>query len=77
MVGAEPFQMSCFSLVLSGYDVILDTVWLPALGPILWDFTRLTMTCFLGDRRITWQGEPGRTPVSCHQLQAEELLDQL
>jgi hypothetical protein len=35
------------------------------------------MTCFLAGRQITWQGEPGRTPASCRQLQAEELLERL
>jgi hypothetical protein len=75
IVGTEPFNLSCFSLVLGGYDLILGTHWLRTLGPILWDFARLSMTCFINGRRVTWQG--GRAPASCRQLQAEELLGRL
>jgi hypothetical protein len=77
LVGVQPFCLPCFSLALGGYDIILGTHWLRVLGPILWDFTRLSMTCFLDGRRMAWQGEPGSTSASCRQLQAEALLDRL
>jgi hypothetical protein len=77
LVRVEPFRLPCFSLALGGYDIILGTHWLRTLGPILCDFTRLSMTCFLGGRRMARQGEPGGASASCRQLQAEALLDRL
>ncbi|XP_014660841.1 uncharacterized protein LOC106804383 [Setaria italica] len=76
-VGAEPFQVECFSLALGGYDVILGTQWLRTLGLILWDFSTLSLTCCLNSRRVTWLGERGRKAPSCHQLQADSLLQHL
>lgn len=54
VVGAEPFQIKCFSLALDGYDIILCTHLLRTLRPILWDFSLLSMTCFIGGSRMTW-----------------------
>jgi hypothetical protein len=77
MVGAEPFRLPRFSLELGGCNLILGTHWLLSFEPILWDFARLSMTCFIDGRRVYWQGEPGRAPASCRQIQGEELLEHL
>jgi hypothetical protein len=77
MGGAEPFWLPYFSLELVGYDLILGTHWLRSLGPILWDFTCLSMTCFIDDRRVCWQRGPRRAPTSCCQIKGEELLERL
>jgi hypothetical protein len=77
VVGVEPFRLPCFSLALGGYDLILGTQWLRTLGPILWDFSRLSMTCFIDGRRVTWQGEPRGSLTSCRQLQTQEMLEHL
>jgi hypothetical protein len=38
------FSTDFFALPLAGYDVVLGTQWLATLGPILWDFSALTMS---------------------------------
>lgn len=36
--GGEVFITDLYAIALGGYDVVLGTQWLAALGPILWDF---------------------------------------
>jgi len=43
-INGEPFAADLFVLPLAGYDIVLGTQWLAALGPILWDFGTLTMS---------------------------------
>jgi len=43
-VDRESFTGDFFALPLAGYDVVLGTQWLAALGPILWDFGLHTMS---------------------------------
>ena len=38
------FPIDLFIMPLPGYDVILGTQWLAALGPILWDFGARAMS---------------------------------
>ena len=38
------FPIDLFIMPLPGYDVILGTQWLSALGPILWDFGARAMS---------------------------------
>lgn len=45
------FWMDLFILPLAGCDAILGIQWLRTLGPILWDFSALTM-------KFTWAGFP-------------------
>jgi hypothetical protein len=48
-------EASCadfFVLPLSGYDIVLGTDWLATLGPILWDFGRLTMSFWRHGHRV-------------------------
>jgi len=37
-INGDRFTTDFFALPLAGYDVVLGTDWLAALGPILWDF---------------------------------------
>jgi hypothetical protein len=41
LIGNERFSID-FIIVLGGYEVVLGCHWLRSLGPILWDFERLT-----------------------------------
>ena len=43
-IGDEDFQADFCALPLAGYDVVLGTQWLASLGPIMWDFSDLTMS---------------------------------
>lgn len=43
-IGEEAFHINCYILPLDGFDVVLDVQWLKTLGPILWNFDKLTMT---------------------------------
>uniref|UniRef100_A0A0A8XYC5 Uncharacterized protein n=1 Tax=Arundo donax TaxID=35708 RepID=A0A0A8XYC5_ARUDO len=47
LVGREPFLLDCYVLPIAGYDIIFGTRWLHCLGPIIWDFQKLTMGCYL------------------------------
>jgi hypothetical protein len=49
-IQGETFQVDCYTLPLEGFDVILGVQWLKSLGPIVWDFTVLSMA-FPHDRR--------------------------
>ncbi|KAI9159660.1 hypothetical protein LWI28_000697 [Acer negundo] len=51
-----PIIAEFFILPLEGYDVVMGTQWLRTLGPIQWDFSKLHMTFFLNDRKVTLQG---------------------
>lgn len=52
-VGGGPFCLNCFTIALGGYDLILSTDWLRTLGPVLWDFASLTISCVIRGRRVT------------------------
>ena len=43
-ITGEAFKVDLFALPLASYDVVLGTHWLASLGPILWDFSALTMS---------------------------------
>jgi hypothetical protein len=45
------FRTDLFILPLAGCDAVLCIRWLRTLGPILWDFSGLTM-------KFTWAGSP-------------------
>ena len=43
-------------LTLMGCDIILGVHWLRELGPITWDFSKLTMNFIMAGNNITLQG---------------------
>lgn len=61
-VGLEAFNTTFYLLPLGGCDVVLGAKWLETLGPITWDFPKLTM-------EFLHHGRTGRIHgLSLHQL---------
>lgn len=76
-IDGEPFTTDFFALPLAGYDVVLGTDWLAALGPILWDFSTLTMSFWHGDHRVSWSGVAGTPGPSLRACSSTDLLPAL
>jgi hypothetical protein len=57
-VEGEPYPADLFVMPLAGYDVVLGTRWLGALGPIVWDLASRRMTFQRPGRCISWAGTP-------------------
>ncbi|XP_022680959.1 uncharacterized protein LOC111256735 [Setaria italica] len=53
-IGQEKFCINLFVIPLDGYELVLGCEWLRTLGPILWDFTRLSMAFWCQDHRVKW-----------------------
>jgi hypothetical protein len=60
VIGGESFLMDFYIITLDGCDVVLGCEWLRTLGPIVWDFAKLSMTFWLHDHRVHWTGIGGR-----------------
>jgi hypothetical protein len=58
-VDGEAFPTDLFVMPLAGYDVVLGTRWLDALGPIVWDLAVRRMAFQQRGRSTTWAGAPG------------------
>jgi hypothetical protein len=50
----EQFQLDCYGLALDSFDMVLNVQWLEFLGPILWDFTRRTITFIRDGHEVCW-----------------------
>jgi hypothetical protein len=50
------FSAEFYLLPLRGCDMVLGVHWLRSLGPILWDFSKLTMEFSLFTKRVLWKG---------------------
>ncbi|CAL2271884.1 unnamed protein product [Prunus armeniaca] len=64
------YTSDMFALPLGGCDIVLGVQWLRTLGPILWDFERLTMKFWHGIEQICLSSskpEPPQ-PISCQQM---------
>jgi len=59
LIDGEAFPADLFVMPLAGYDVVLGTRWLGALGPIVWDLGSQRMSFQRHGRPISWTG------VSC------------
>jgi hypothetical protein len=57
-VGGDAFPADLFVMPLAGYDVVLGTRWLGALGPIVWDLACRRMSFQHHDRTVCWNGVP-------------------
>uniref|UniRef100_A0A0A9D2Y9 Reverse transcriptase domain-containing protein n=1 Tax=Arundo donax TaxID=35708 RepID=A0A0A9D2Y9_ARUDO len=77
LVGRELFLLDCHVLPVAGYDIILGTKWLRCLGPILWDFQKLTMGCYLHGRYVRWQGLPSLGARAYAIKQDDNMLEHL
>jgi hypothetical protein len=57
-VDGDAFPADLFVMPLAGYDVVLGTRWLGALGPVIWDISRRRMSFQHQGRAICWTGVP-------------------
>jgi len=62
VIGKEEFTVDLFVIPLGGFGIVLGCDWLRTLGPILWDFTNLTMLFWRHDHRVQWSGN--RTQIN-------------
>jgi hypothetical protein len=77
LVQGEHLIMTCYTLPLEGFDVILGVQWLNSLGPIMWDFAALTMAFVRVGRSIHLVGYGG-TPGALYSLQpVDNIMDML
>jgi hypothetical protein len=77
-VDREAFPADLFVMPLAGYDVILGTRWLGALGPIVWDLAARHMTFQQRGRSTTWAGTPGnKGPAVRTTTEGDALLEAL
>lgn len=53
----EIFSIDLYVNALGSFDAVLGVKWLRTLGPILWDFTSLTMQFKSNGHLVNWQGE--------------------
>jgi hypothetical protein len=58
----EEFDINCYILPLTGFDVILGVQWLRSLGPILWNFSALSMEFWRHGRTVRWTGVGAPAP---------------
>lgn len=42
-INNDTFDISCYTLTVEGFNIVLGVQWLRTLGPILWNFADLTM----------------------------------
>jgi hypothetical protein len=57
IIDQEAFSLDFYAIPLGGFDVVLGVQWLSTLGPILWDFTQLSMAFRRDNRWVVWHGE--------------------
>jgi hypothetical protein len=55
----DTFDISCYTLAMDGFDIVLGVQWLHTLGPILWNFSDLTMAFWHKERVVRWSGISG------------------
>jgi len=56
LVNSESLPADLYVMPLVGYDVVLSTRWLGALGPIVWDLSRRRMSFRHHGRPVSWTG---------------------
>lgn len=47
------FRINFYVIALSGYEVVLGCHWLRTLGPLLWDFDRLSLSFWRNGHRVS------------------------
>ncbi|XP_068639426.1 uncharacterized protein [Aristolochia californica] len=55
-IGSTLFHAEFFVIPLAGFDMVLGIKWLQTLGPIMWDFSALTMRFVLAGSQVLLQG---------------------
>jgi hypothetical protein len=72
------FPADLFVMPLAGYDVVLGTRWLGALGPIVWDLNSQRMSFHVEVHPVCWTGVSASGPVVISAtMMPEPLLDTL
>jgi hypothetical protein len=56
-IGGEHFNIACYGLSLSSYDMVLEVQWLEPLEPILWDFKHRTVRFVRDGHTVLWSAE--------------------
>jgi hypothetical protein len=77
VIGGQSFLMDFYIIPLDGYDVVLGCEWLRTLGPIVWDFAKLSMTCWLHDHWVHWTGIGGHPSPLLSAVQCSNPLEAL
>ncbi|XP_066344329.1 uncharacterized protein [Miscanthus floridulus] len=78
LVDGETFPADLFVMLLAGYDIVLGTHWLGALGAIVWDLCHQRMSFQRAERTITWTSvAPPSTPALRATLDTDSLLEAL
>ncbi|KAF5450607.1 hypothetical protein F2P56_030941, partial [Juglans regia] len=67
------FTTDFFLLPLGGCDVVVGMQWLRTLGPVLWDFNKLTMTFTSGKGSVTLLGLSSSKPEFVEDVQIFQL----
>ena len=70
----EAFAADFYALPLAGYDTVLGTHWMASLGPILWDFSALTMSFWHRDHKVCWQGNAGPKGPALRVCSGDDML---
>jgi hypothetical protein len=55
-ISQEEFNIDCYNIPLTCYDMVLGATFLRMLGPILWDFDDSCMAFWHGGRHVLWRG---------------------
>eukprot|EP00267_Zea_mays_P046571 XP_020398954.1 uncharacterized protein LOC109942005 [Zea mays] len=77
-IGGHCFPADLYVMPLAGYDVVLGTRWLAALGPIMWDFSNHAISFTFQGRAFCWQGLATYRPAAVSTTTATStLLDEL
>ncbi|WVZ78855.1 hypothetical protein U9M48_026503 [Paspalum notatum var. saurae] len=63
-IAGEEFCVDLYIMPLAGYDLVLGTQWLVTLGPVVWDFTKRTMSFTRQGRAVCWADVTARGPPS-------------
>jgi hypothetical protein len=78
LIAGDPFPADLFVMPLAGYDIVLGTRWLGALGPIVWDLARQRMSLQHKGRTVSWAGVPNSpSPALSATTEGGPLLDAL
>lgn len=69
-INQEHFILDLLTIPLGGFDIVLGVQWLHSLGPIVWDFSLLTMR-YQRQGQITWRGvAPAQPALHLHSVSA-------
>lgn len=75
LIQNNSFQLDLYPLDLRGADIVLGAQWLKQLGPVLMNYTTLTMTFFHNNSCVVLQGASPTPSVSLHCFQKMARLE--